>query len=73
MPRSERARVPELLESADCVFVQGELPSAMRANAESIPVRAGASGRAGKVLVHVPIALFRDFIFFRALLGTSLS
>lgn len=43
-PSSERHWVPELVESADCVFLQGDKPDSIRANAEQIYVRAGEAG-----------------------------
>ena len=42
--RSGRRWVPELTESADCIFLQGKPPSSMRANAESVEVRAADAG-----------------------------
>ncbi len=61
--RSGRRWVPDLMESADCIFLQGKPPAGMRVNAELIHVRADdASGTVEAMQCPTRVSEFMKFL-----------
>jgi|GEM_PF-6231095 len=60
---TDRRWVPDLMESADCVFLQGKPHSSMRANAEPIEVRAADSEKStDTMLCPTRVSEFMKFL-----------
>ena len=60
--RSGRHWVPDQMESADCIFLQGKPPAGMRANAELIRVRAPDSGGTEAMQCPTQVSEFMKFL-----------
>lgn len=59
---SERHWVPDVMEAADCVFLQGEPPGGMRASAEPVCLRAGDSGTPAAIPCPTRVSEFRALL-----------
>ncbi len=59
---SEHVWVPDIMESADCVFLQGEPPGGMRASAEPVCLRSGDSGTSTAIPCPTRVSEFRTLL-----------
>lgn len=59
---TERAWVPDTMESADCVFLDGEPPGGMRANAEPVCLRIGESGARAAIQCPTRVSEFKALL-----------
>ncbi len=59
---TERAWIPDIMESADCVFLNGEPPGGMRANAEPVCLRTGESSTPAAIPCPTRVSEFRALL-----------